>query len=181
MLKLKILVLFAYVVFTFSACKTEEIIITEPGVYEISSDTSENLITMELLNPNQILKFKAYKYKESDVGYRDLFLNEFYLSDSGDNKKYRLRILTHKLALDTGIYQTTDNNYNPFHDKVYMEFFRLEDNKEMLYVSTIHQKENYFNYYTFNSDYRFLSFRILAKFSNPDRYAVINGKFKIKK
>lgn len=180
-MKLINLILIIFLLIAFNACKTEELNIPEPGVYALSNDTSENLITMELLNPNQILKFKAYKYKESDAGYRDLFLNEFYLSDSIDNKKYRLRILTHKLSLDTGTYQTTDNNYNPFYDKVYMEFFRLEENKEMLYVSTFHQKENHFNYYTFNSDFRFLSFRILAKFSNPERYAVIKGKFKIKK
>lgn len=77
-------------------------------------------------------------------------------------------------------YQTTDNNYNPFDDKVYIEFYKENGAvKEEYYKSELPQTENYFLYTKNDSVPPTTQFRYLAKTSNPDRFAVIRGKFRL--
>jgi hypothetical protein len=77
-------------------------------------------------------------------------------------------------------YQTTDNNYNPYDDKVYVEFYKENGTvKEEYFVSELPQTENYFLYYKDLSTSPITEFRYLAKSSNPERYALIRGKFRL--
>jgi hypothetical protein len=143
-------------------------------------DTANNMLRLECLDPLENRVFHAYEYSEKSAGFRDLYLTEYKLADSIGNKNYRLRIYTHVLPLIDSIYQTTDNNYNPYDDKVYIEFYKENGTaKEEYYKSELPQTENYFLYEKQASGSSFTQFRYLAKSSNPDRYAVVRGKFRL--
>lgn len=180
--KLKLCIL-AFCGLLFS-CKEEyvEEKAEEKGTYVLWEDSAYNRLDLQLLNPAESRSYKAVLYKEYDPGYRDLYTNEYWLRDSSGDDAYRLRILTHILPLDTFVYQTTDQKYNPFDDKVYIEFFRQGAvEKEMLFVSQIHQNDNYFIYKRTDSVNCELKFSFLSRCEQPVRYATIRGKFRIRK
>lgn len=150
------------------------------GGYVLDTDTAQNTLRLECLNPSENRTFSAYEYTEKSAGFRDLYLTEYKLADSIGNKNYRFRIYTHIRQLTDSSYQTTDNNYNPYDDKVYIEFYKENGTvKEEYYVSELPQTENYFLYTKNDSVPPSTQFRYLAKSSNPDRYAVIRGKFRL--
>ena len=174
------ILLMAFMSFCFLSCEKN----SEPlcGGFEITpdSDTANNILRLECLNPSENRIFHAYEYTEKSAGFRDLYLTEYKLADSIGNKNYRFRIYTHIRQLTDSSYQTTDNNYNPYDDKVYIEFYKENGTvKEEYYVSELPQTENYFLYTKNDSVPPSTQFRYLAKSSNPDRYAVIRGKFRL--
>jgi len=152
------------------------------GIWRLGpdTDTANNTLRLECLNPSENRIFHAYEYTAKPAGFRDLHLTEYKLADSIGNKNYRLRIYTHVRPLTDSSYQTTDNNYNPYDDKVYMEFYKENGTiKEEYYVSELPQTENYFLYSKDTAGSPKTIFRYLAKSSNPDRFAVIKGKFRL--
>jgi hypothetical protein len=166
--------------FSFASCK-KIVEVEEPhGGYVLDSDRANNTLRLECLNPSENRIFHAYEYTEKSAGFRDLYLTEYKLSDSLGNKNYRFRIYTHVRALTDSSYQTTDNNYNPYDDKVYLEFYKENGTvKQEYYVSELPQTENYFLYTKDSTGSKKTNFRYLAKSSNPDRFAVLRGKFRL--
>ncbi len=168
----------------FVSCKDETPVSPEvvKGTYDLYTDSSYNQLDFQMLNPSENKVYQAYLYREYDPAYRDLYTNEFYLRDSSGDSEYRLRILTHLLPLDTFSYETTDQKYNPFKDKVYIEFFRQgTSEKESLFVSQIQQNDNYFSLSRVDSASCDLRFRVLTRSESPERYAIISGRFRLKR
>lgn len=174
------LLLISVLCFYSTSCK-KNVEVEEPrGGYVVDPDTAHNTLRLECLNPSENRVFHAYEYTDKSAEFRDLYLTEYKLSDSIGNKNYRFRIYTHIRQLTDSSYQTTDNNYNPFDDKVYIEFYKENGAvKEEYYKSELPQTENYFLYTKNDSVPPTTQFRYLAKTSNPDRFAVIRGKFRL--
>lgn len=174
------LLLISVLCFYSTSCK-KNVEVEEPrGGYVVDPDTAHNTLRLECLNPSENRVFHAYEYTDKSAGFRDLYLTEYKLSDCIGNKNYRFRIYTHIRQLTDSSYQTTDNNYNPFDDKVYIEFYKENGAvKEEYYKSELPQTENYFLYTKNDSVPPTTQFRYLAKTSNPDRFAVIRGKFRL--
>lgn len=163
-----------------AACKKIIEVEKTPGGYVVDSDTAQNTLRLECLNPSENRVFHAHQYLEKPAGFRDLYLTEYQLTDSIGNQNYKLRIYTHIKALSDSSYVTTDNNYNPFDGKVYVEFYKENGAvKDELYVSELPQTENYFLFQKDSTGIKKTEFRYLAKSNNPERFAVIKGKFRL--
>jgi hypothetical protein len=180
--KTSTIIFLSLIVLCLSVASCKKIVEVEKpyGGYVLDSDTAQNSLRLECLNPSENRIFQAYEYTEKSAGFRDLYLAEYKLADSIGNKNYRFRIYTHVRALTDSSYQTTDNNYNPYDDKVYLEFYKENGTvKEEYYISELPQTENYFLYTQDTTESKKTIFRYLAKSSNPDRFAVIKGKFRL--
>jgi hypothetical protein len=174
------ILLLSLLCFYSTSCEKKEETEGECFCYTPDYDTAQNTLRLECLNPSENRVFHAYEYTDKSAGFRDLYRTEYKLKDSTGNKNYRFRIYTHIRQLTDSSYQTTDNNYNPYDDKVYLEFYKENGTvKEDYYVSELPQTENYFLYEKDLSGSPITQFRYVAKSSNPDRYAVIRGKFRL--
>lgn len=161
------------------ACKQEEQAVPENG-YKVASDTAWNHLSLDCLNPSESTPYLAFQYSEKAAGFRDLYLSEFKLHDSAETETYTLRIYTHLRRLSDSVYQTTNDKYNPYDDKVYVEFYTERNAiKESFYVSELPQTENVFKFKQETDQQFTLDFKFLARKETPERYAIIKGKFKV--
>jgi hypothetical protein len=150
--------------------------------YKVSDDTAFNALDVYYLAPDFKSRYKAVSYTMREGGYATQMLSEFELKDSSGDASYRLRIYTKDRELQDSVYQTSNDKYNSYPQKVYIEFYKNSSTGRInLYTSELPQTYNYFRYSDTDSTDAFLKFRFLSKQTDPETYAIMEGKFRIRK
>jgi hypothetical protein len=158
------------------ACKTksEDVKASEPKY-----NLLDNELVFEMKNPDSTFKFTALNYSIFPAGYADQIVHQFELKDSLNNSNYRLRIMSKTHALKDSFYSTSNDKYNIYPDKLFIEFYKLGKVKENLYQSDIQQTYSFFRYTDTDSTPAQIQFKYLSKTEAPSKYAIISAKFTI--